>query len=211
MKIVTLRIDEEEKARLEQLAEAGDITLSRAFREGAALYLRDLQGRAHRARGGDATWHGIRRDEQGRPLAKRTAPTPMAAKRAARMRAGLYEGGLLSVRAAWESGAKAEVVLSAVGQWLDLVGQVYVGQPNEIGWSWFLRDYCPGFREARARDELRRELEGALAFGTDLDVGALLGALEAGFLRLMDDAEHREDVRRAVLPAWDALSKRLAP
>src|SRR5436190_753218 len=94
MKIITLRIDEEEKARLEQLAEAGDVTLSRALREGAALYLRDLQGRMNRSRGGDATWYGVRRDKRGRPRTKGSDPTPMAAKRAAQMRAALYDRGL---------------------------------------------------------------------------------------------------------------------
>jgi len=211
MKIITLRIDEEEKARLEQLADAGDITLSRALREGAALYLKELQGRAHRTRGGEATWHGVRRDKQGRPLTKRTEPTPTAAKRAARMRAALHDRGLMLVREAWESGAKPAVVLSSLAQWLDLVGQVYVGQPNEIGWSWFLRDYCPGYEQTDARDVLRRELEGALAYGTTVNVPAVLDALEAGFVRLLDDAEHQEQVRRAVLPAWEVLERRLQP
>src|SRR6476660_10390169 len=120
MKIISLRIDEEEKARLEQLAEAGDVTLSRAFREGAALYLKDFQGRLHRARGGDATWWGLRRDKQGRPLSKRSDPTPSAAKRSMSLRTALYDRGLLSIREAWESGAKPATVLSALAHWLDL-------------------------------------------------------------------------------------------
>jgi hypothetical protein len=211
MKIITLRIDEEEKARLEQLAEAGDVTLSRALREGAALYLKDFQGQLHRGRGADATWHGIRRDKQGRPRTERTDPTPGAAKRAARMRAALYDRGLLSVREAWESGAKPSVVMSSLAQWLDLVGQVYVGQPNEIGWTWFLRDYCPGYEEPEAREALSRELEGALVRGATVNVGAVLGAIEAGFQRMMDDAEHQEYVRRAVLPAWEVLEGRVQP
>src|SRR4051812_35128970 len=114
MKIITLRIDEEEKARLEQLAEAGDITLSRALREGAALYLKDFQGRIHRARGGDATWHGVRRDKSGRPLSKRTDPPAVAARRAARLRGALYDRGFMTIREAWESGAKSAIVLSSL-------------------------------------------------------------------------------------------------
>lgn len=210
MKIITLRIDEEEKARLDQLAEAGDITLSRAFREGAKLYLRDAQRRVHTARGGTATWHGIRRDKQGRPKSERTEATPLAARRAAQMRSGL-ERGLLAIREAWESGTKPAVVLSSLGQWLDLVGEVYVGQSNQIGWSWFLADYCPGYEEPDARESLQRELEGSLAFGTTLNVPAVLSALEAGLTRLMDDAEHQELVRRAVLPTWEIMQRRLQP
>jgi hypothetical protein len=210
MKIVTLRIAEEEKARLEQLAEDGDVTLSRAFREGAKLYLRDAQQRVHKARGGEATWHGIRRDKRGRALSARTDPTPLAARRASRMRAGL-ERGLAAIRDAWDSGTKPAVVLSSVGQWLDLVGEIYVGQPNEIGWSWFLADYCPGYEQSGARESLQRELEGSLAFGTTLNVPAVLAALESGLRRLVDDAEHQELVRRAVLPAWEIVERRLMP
>jgi Ribbon-helix-helix protein, copG family len=210
MKLITLRIDEEEKARLEQLAEAGDITLSRALREGAKLYLRDAQRRAHNARGGKATWWGVRRDNQGRPLSAGTDPTPLAARRAARMRNGL-ERGLIAVREAWESGTKPAVVLSALGQWLDLVGEVYVGQPNEIGWSWFLADYCPGFEDPEPRESLHREFEGSLAFGATSNVPSVLSALETGLARFVDDAEHQELVRRAVLPAWEVLEKRLQP
>ena len=66
MKLITLRIDPEEKARLDQLAEQGNITLSRALREGAALYLSDVHGKLHRARGGEATFFGVRRDRSGR-------------------------------------------------------------------------------------------------------------------------------------------------
>jgi Ribbon-helix-helix protein, copG family len=209
MKIITLRIDEEEKARLEQLAEAGDVTLSRALREGAALYLNDFQGRVHRARGGNATWYGIRRDKTGRALTKRSDPTSGESRRAASLRAALYDRGLLSIREAWEAGAKPSVVLSSLAHWLDLVGRVYVGQPNEIGWDWFLRDYCDGYQEREAREAFRRELEGSLVRGTTVNVPTVLGALEAGFLRLLDDAEHQEYVRRAVLPAWDILERTL--
>ena len=210
MKIITLRIDEEEKARLEQLAEAGDVTLSRAFREGAALYLKDFQGRVHRARGRNATLHGVRRDKQGRPLSKRSEPTAVAARRATRLRAALYDRGLLSIREAWEAGVKPALVLSAIGRWLELDGQVYGDQPNEIGWGWFLHDYCADYAEREAREELRTEIEAALIRGTTLNIGAVLSSLDAGFLWFLDDAEHQEFVRRAVLPAWQVLEKRLA-
>lgn len=210
MKIITLRIGEEEKARLEQLAEAGDVTLSRAFREGARLYLKEFQGRVHRVRGGAVTFWDVRRDSEGRPLTPRSEPTTGEAQRVARLRAGLYERGLLSIREAWESGAKPTVVLSSIAHWLDLVGEMYVSQPNEIGWSWFLRDYCASYAEREVREEFRREIEGALIRGTTLNVGVVLDALETGLLRLLDDAEHQEFVRRAVLPMWDVLEKRLA-
>jgi len=74
MKIITLRIDEEEKARLEHLAERGNITLSRALREGAALYLNEVQAKLHRTRGGDVTYYGVRRNKAGEPINAPTAP-----------------------------------------------------------------------------------------------------------------------------------------
>lgn len=210
MKIITLRIDEEEKARLEQLAEAGDVTLSRAFREGAELYLKDLQARAHRARGGDATWHGVRRDKHGRPLSKRSKPTPSAAQRVTSLRRALYERGLIAIREAWEGGTEPSIVLASLGRWLDLVGEIYVGQPNEVGWSWFLNDYCASYGQSEARMRLRREIEASLVREVDVDVSVLLSTMEGGFLRLLDDAEHQEYVRRAVLPAWAVLERRLS-
>lgn len=210
MKIISLRIDEEEKARLEQLAEAGDITLSRALREGAALYLTDVAARVHRARGGDTTWHGLRRDGTGRTLTPPTEPVPATALRAARLRTALYDRGLQEIRKAWDDGARPRIILSAVAHWLDLVGQVYVGQANPIGWDWFLRDYCPGYSGADERASTVKEIEAALFRGTTLDVGTVLSSLDEGFRRFMDDAEHQELVRRAVLPAWDVLERGLS-
>jgi len=67
----------------------------------------------------------------------------------------LYERGLLSIQEASEAGLKPALVLSAVGRWLELVVQVYADQPNEIGWSWFLNDYCPDYADAEARGELQ--------------------------------------------------------
>jgi hypothetical protein len=211
MKIITLRIGEEEKARLEQLAEAGDITLSRALREGAALYLKEFQGKLHKARGGNVTFWDIRRDKQGRPLSKRSRPTPGELRRVHALRGALYERGFLSVREAWESGAKPAIVLASLAHWLDLVGEIYVGRANYIGWDWFLRDYCEGYEEPETREELRHELEGSLLRGaTALNIQAVLRSIEAGFLRLVDDAQHQEFVRRAVLPAWDVVERRLS-
>jgi predicted transcriptional regulator len=210
MKIITLRIDEEEKARLEQLAEAGDITLSRAFREGAALYLKDFQSRLDRARGADTTWWGLRRDKRGRPRSKATDPTPLAVRRVAAMRSSLYVRGLGAIREAWESGGKPAIVLSALGHWLDLVGQVYVGNAGEVGWDWFLRDYCEGYAAREAREALRKEIRSAPLGGTAMNLTVVLDVVEAGFLRLLDDATTQEVVRRAVLPAWDVLARRIA-
>lgn len=211
MKIITLRIDEDEKARLEQLAEAGDITLSRALREGAALYLREIQGRVHQARGGEATFHGLRRGRDGRVLSKRSQPTAGEARRAASLRRALYERALLGIREAWESGEKPSVVLAAIGGWLGLVGEVYVAHSGEAGWDLFLRDYCEGFADPDASEAFRTEIRGALVRGTNVNVGAVLATLEAGFMRLLDDAEHQELVRRAVLPTWTVLERRLSP
>jgi hypothetical protein len=210
MKIISLRIDEEEKSRLEQMAEAGDVTLSRALREGAALYLTDLATRVHRARGGDVTWHGIRRGSDGRPLTPPTDPGPATALRAARLRTALYDRAFGSIQAALNSGTAPRVVVGAIAQWLDLVGQIYVGQPNPIGWDWFLRDYCPGFSVGDDRAPVLKAIEGALTRGFTHDVGVLVDSLDEGFRRFMDDAEHQEAVRRAVLPAWDVLERRLA-
>jgi predicted transcriptional regulator len=210
MKIITLRIDEEEKARLEQLAEAGDITLSRALREGAALYLREVQGKVHRAKGGEATFHGLRRAKDGRVLSKRSDPTAGEARRAASLRRALYERALLGIREAWEAGEKPAVVLAAIGAWLGLAGEVYVAHPGETGWDWFLRDYCEGYTDPSDSEALRTEIRGALVRGTNVNVGVVLASLEAGFMRLLDDAEHQALVRRAVLPTWTVLERRLA-
>lgn len=50
MKLMTLRIPEEEKARLERLAADQHITLSHALREGAKLMLDDATPRRTRSR-----------------------------------------------------------------------------------------------------------------------------------------------------------------
>ena len=209
MKLITLRIDEEEKARLEQLAERGDVTLSRALREGAALYFAERQARNHRGRGGEATFHGVRRDPSGRPITKASKPTPTEAKRLRGLRKGLYEQGLGAIRAAWDDGVDTAVVLGAVGQWLSLVGRVYVSNGDETGWDWFLRDYC-GYVDDASSGAARDGIRGALIRPGQVDVPALLDRLDAGFCRLLNEAEQQELVRRAVLPTWHVLQDSVA-
>jgi hypothetical protein len=202
MKLVALRIDEEQKARLEQLAEERDVTLSRAFREGALLYLNDLREKAHKARGGEATFHGLRRDKDGRPLDRPSPPTPGELTRLRSLRDGIERRGLGAIRDAWNAGAASPVVLAALGQWLSVVGQVYGSNPGEPGWEWFLRDYCPGYESAEASEQLRRVIRSAPVLQTEVDVRAVLDALTTGCARLLHDVETQELVRRAVLPAW---------
>ena len=45
MKLIALRLDEDEKRRLEQLARDRNVTLSHALREGARIYLGELRDR----------------------------------------------------------------------------------------------------------------------------------------------------------------------
>ncbi len=207
MKIITLRIDEEEKARLEQLAERGNVTLSRALREGAGLYLGDIQAKAHRKRGGDVTFHGIRRDQSGRPVGERTAPTATERTRLTSLRNYLYDNALVPLRDAWDEGADVLLVLPATGHWLSLVGRVYVGSGDETGWYWFLRDYC-GYLDEEA-PAVQRMLRGAFSPAAHGDVSALLDRLDAGFRRFLKDAENQQLVRRAVLPTWHVLERSL--
>jgi hypothetical protein len=202
MKLVALRIDEEEKARLEQLAEERDVTLSRAFREGAALYLSDLREKAHRARGGEATFLGVRRDKDGRSLNKPSKPTAGEHRQVRRLREFAYDHAFRSIRTAWDEGAGAGVVLAALAGWLSFVGEMYVANDREVGWDWFLRDYCPGYGAAASSAELRRVIRTALFEEPSVDVGGVLDSLGAGFLRLIHDVESQELVRRRVLPAW---------
>jgi hypothetical protein len=209
MKLIALRIDEEEKARLEQLAEAGDVTLSRALREGASLYLTGLHGRAHRMRGGRATFHGVRRDKKGRALNTRSSPTAGEREQLRSMRESLLDDALGSIQTAWDNGERPGVVLAAAGQWLSLVGEIYVSNPGEPGWDWFLHDYCEAYAEPAKSESLRTEIKAALLRGTDLNVGAVLEALDAGFRRFLDETESQEIVRRAVLPTWHVLETRL--
>src|SRR4051794_27449135 len=94
MKLISLRMSEEEKARLEQLAEAGGMTVSRALRDGALLYLTEQRGHLHRARGGDTTFFGVRRDSLGRTLTEATKATKREQELVESMRRELQEGAL---------------------------------------------------------------------------------------------------------------------
>jgi hypothetical protein len=202
MKLVTLRIDEEQKARLEQLAEERDVTLSRAFREGAILYLNELREKAHKARGGDVTFLGIRRDEGGRTLNKPSNPTAGERERVRELASAIQRRGLGEIRAAWEAGASPSVALAALGQWLSLVGELYVSNGGEVGWDWFLRDYCPGYQTPEASEQLRRAIRASLVTENLVDLRVVLDAVSAGCVRLLHDAETQKAVRRAILPAW---------
>lgn len=202
MKLVALRIDEEQKARLEQLAEERDVTLSRAFREGATLYLNELREKAHKARGGDVTFLGIRRDEGGRTLNKPSKPTAGERERVRELATAIGNHGLGEIRAAWEAGAPSSVVLAALGQWLSLVGGLYVGNPGEVGWDWFLRDYCPSYETPEGSEQMRRAIRTALVAEPSVDLRVVLDSLAAGCARLIHDAETQDAVRRAILPAW---------
>lgn len=51
MKLTALRLNEDEKRRLEQLARDSNITLSYALREGAKRYLEELRDQRQAARG----------------------------------------------------------------------------------------------------------------------------------------------------------------
>lgn len=210
MKLIAVRIDEEEKARLEQLAEERDVTLSRALREGAALYLSELREKAHKARGGEATFLGVRRGKDGRRLNTPSKPTRGERDGVRRLRETLYDRGFKSMRAAWESGTSSMVVLSALGQWLSIVGLLYAANGGEIGWDWFLRDYCSGYSSPKASAELRRTIRGAHIDEAAVDVGAVLDSVGTGFLRLLDDAESQDLVRRQILPAWHVFERGLA-
>lgn len=205
MKLITLRIDAEEKARLEQLAEERNVTLSRALREGASLYLGDVRERVHRARGGTATFLGVRRDKTGKTLDPPTQAAPGERRCVSSLRSAMYERGLRGVREAWAANEKPGVALAALAHWLSLVGQIYGANPGEPGWDAFLRDYCPEYEDRDERSELRRSVRGGLLVGTSLNVGQVIEVLDRGFLKLLDDAEHQELVRRAVLPAWTVL------
>jgi hypothetical protein len=208
MKLIALRIGEEEKARLEQLAEERDVTLSRALREGAALYLSDLRTRGHRAKGGDATFHGVLRDANGRNLNQASRPTKGELERVSEMRTALRDG-LDEIGSAWATGTDAAVAIAAVGQWLSLIGGLYVGNGLDVGWQWFLRDYCAPYSVPRNAERLCTQIKFSLLSPQTLDVAGLLDTLDHGLARLLTDCEEQELVRRAVLPAWALLQREL--
>ena len=202
MKLVALRIDEEQKARLEQLAEEREAHVWGAFREGALLYLNELREKAHKARGGDATFLGIRRDSEGRTLNKASKPTAGERKTLQELAEAVDGRGLGGIREAWSAGTPSSVVLAALGQWLSLIGRLYVSNAGEVGWDWFLRDYCPGYETPEASERLRRVIRSAPVSRADIDVRTVLDSLRAGCARLLHDAETQDAVRRSILPIW---------
>lgn len=208
MKIITVRIDEEEKARLEHLAERSNVTLSRALREGAALYLGDLLERRDAPREARTTVGTVRRDKSG---AADSTSTPSAGERAmaGRLQAALGNG-LSRVRDSWLADDDERVVLAALRNWLSLVGRIYARDETYAGWSWFLEDYCPGYDEKPARDALEKVTRAALVKDAETDVGALIEPLRAGLEALLSDIRTQEPVRRAVLAAWKLLEQDLA-
>jgi hypothetical protein len=204
MKIITLRIDEEEKARLEQLAQRGNITLSRALREGAALYLGDLQGRIHAARGGRTSFHGVRRNRAGAPVTEASEPTRQERAGIESLALSLTKG-LARVRDAWLAEEDTGVVLAAVGSWLSLVAQLYCGNESFVGWSWFLKDYCPGFQDSAHRERAHAVIRTALIRDDGFDIEGLLESLQAGLDAMLHEVQSQDRVRRAVLPSWLVL------
>ena len=210
MKIITLRISEDEKARLEQLAERGDVTLSRALREGAALYLKDVHGKVHAARGGRTTFHGVRRDRAGRPLGSPSQPTKRERSLLLSLRQTLYVSALGAIRDAWLAEDDPRVIHGALGQWLNLLGELYGSNAGFLGWSWFVKDYCPGYAEAESREELQRLTRAGLVVEQESDLTGVLEALDEGMQRFLADAEAQELVRRAVLPVWQVMEPTLS-
>jgi len=210
MKIITLRIDEEEKARLEQLAERGNVTLSRALREGAALYLSDVQGKVHSARGGRTTFHGVRRDRAGKSLNDSSEPTKRERVLLDSLRRTLHESGFGAIREAWFAEEDPRVVLGALGQWLNLMGELYGSNAGYVGWSWFIKDYCPAFATPSSRDELHRLTRAGLVAELDVDLGAVLEAVDEGMGRFLIDVEQQQLVRRAILPVWQVMKSSLS-
>lgn len=115
------------------------------------------------------------------------------------------------IRRMWADGTEARVALAALAQWLSVVGQIYVSDSGEIGWSWFLRDYGGPFASSEASAVLRRELRASILRESTVNVAAVLDALDEGFQRLLIDVESQNLVRREVLPAWEVLERELAP
>lgn len=205
MKLIALRMDEDEKARLEHLASERDISLSMALREGARLYLGDVKVNLHRLKGEPVTWHGVRRRKDGTSVDE---PKPATSRQAAQIRAlekALVERGLGSIRRSWDGGASPAVIVAAIGQWLRVAGLLYTLEPTR--WDLMLVDYAEDF-DAEAVPDLRRELETALTDGVVLNPGELLDMLEAAAKRLVQDLYDHEDVRRSVLISWGVFRKK---
>jgi hypothetical protein len=205
MKLIALRMDEEEKARLEHLASERDVSLSVALREGARLYLGDVKVNLHRRKGEPVTWHGVRRRKDGTSVDE---PKPATSRQVAQIRAlekALVERGLGSIRRSWDAGASPAVIVAAIGQWLRVIGQMYTQEPTR--WDLMLVDYVEGF-DVEAVPDLRRDFEHALTDGVVVNPGELLDTLEAATKRLVQDLYDHEEVRRSVLISWGVFRKK---
>src|SRR5205823_3964471 len=108
-----------------------------------------------------------------------------------------------------DEGTDPGVVLAGLGHWLDVVGKLYADDRSEVGWSWFVKDYCPGYSDQGAVSPLRGLVRKSLISDSNGNVAGILDAIDAGFRRLLDDVEKLELVRRAVLPAWQVLESEL--
>lgn len=209
MKLITLRIDEEEKARLEQLAEENNVTLSRVLREGARLWFGDVREKVHRAKGMPATELGVRRRKDGSTLDAPVPPTPAQVERIARFRKALYDRGIASLRDASTTDAPPAVLLAAAAEWLRLVSRVYAGHESSRVWDWFIGDYCRPFAEPDRFEQLRHDLTVGLVSGVTLNPRVVIEALDEAFLWLLADLEGHEVVRLGVLPRWQLLEEEL--
>lgn len=210
MKLITLRIDEEEKARLDQLAEEHEVTLSRVLREGARLWFGDVKEKVHRAKGMPATQLGLRRRKDGRAIDAPTAPTPGQAERIARLRKALYDRGIASLREAAATDVPPAVLLASAAEWLRLVSRIYAGHESSRVWDWFVGDYCRPFAEPEKFDQLRRDLTVGLLAGVSLNPRVVIEVFDEAFLWLLEDLEGHEVVRLGVLPRWQVLEEVLA-
>jgi hypothetical protein len=202
MKLFALRLDPDEKAFLEQAAEERKVTVSYALREGAKLYLRDVQEKVHRAKGEPASYLGVRRKADGKVIQPTSQPTAGESRRINTADDALV-AGLRSLREGFEAGAAPTLVLAAIGHWLDLVSRLYAGEAADWAWHWWLTDYCPGYADEAAADKLRREIRRSLIEGTSLNVASVLEAIEGGYATFIDELRTQELVRRTVLPRWD--------
>ena len=209
MKLVALRMNEEEKARLEQLASERHVTLSTALREGAKLYLEDARGGVHRSKGEPITWLGVRRRKDGRAV---DAPHPPTAREATLIRAvhaGLGERGLRSIRESWDAGTSPSVIAAAISQWLQVVGTLYCRQASR--WDVFLIDYAEEYGDFEAVGRLRRELVHALTDGVVLNPTTVLDSLSKALDWLIRDLNDHEAVRRNVLTSWSVFQQERDP
>jgi hypothetical protein len=143
-------------------------------------------------------------------LNKRTRPAAGELTAVRSLGAALKDSGLASIRRAWVGGADPQVVLRALGQWLSTVGEVYVGNPTGVGWSWFIKDYCGPNIDSDGVALLYRQIAGGLFAVPALDVAAVPDMMRDGVARFLEDAEYHEIVRREVLQRWRVLEREVS-